>query len=89
MTWPATAGTATNPIVFSNSIQVASGDVYSVNNDTGWSRTAAGIFAVGNGTAADTTAKIKAAAYMSVGTLSNTPDKSRTTGPAANTSRSR
>jgi len=36
--------------------------------DTGFSRGAAGIVDIGNGTAADTSAKVKAAGYLSVGT---------------------
>lgn len=40
--------------------------------DTGVSRSAAAVVAMGNGTAGDTTARVKAAAYMSVGTTFTT-----------------
>lgn len=52
-TAPAIAGTATNPLVVSNSLRLPSGTVYSINADTGLSREAAGIWDVGNGTAGD------------------------------------
>jgi hypothetical protein len=55
-TAPSVAGTATNPVLVSNTLQLASGDVYNWNADTGLSRSAAGLIAAGNGTAGDTTA---------------------------------
>jgi trimeric autotransporter adhesin len=122
-TWPAVAGTVTNPIVSSNVIQLPNGNVNSpaiqssapasgiffnalsnnsvdfsfatnwslsfINNvflgasgftyawtngtpggtlDTGLSRTAAGVVGVGNGNQGDTTGRVKAAGYISVGT---------------------
>lgn len=51
---PATAGTATNAALFSNSLQLPTGTVYSINGDTGLSRASAATWALGNGTAADT-----------------------------------
>jgi hypothetical protein len=72
ITAPGVAGTATNPIVLSNSLRIPTGTVYSINADTGLSRTAADVLAIGNGTAGDTTAQVKSAAYMSVGTVATT-----------------
>jgi hypothetical protein len=127
LTWPATAGTTTNPITTSNAfvgpvgavatptwgIQTSGGgiagtyslatnqvsmssgggvaqrwigtsaslwgaaivagwtsgaDADSGSTDIAFSRTAAGVLALGNGTSANTTGKFKAAGYMSVGT---------------------
>jgi hypothetical protein len=51
ITAPAVAGTITNPITISNSLQLPSGTVYNWNADTGLSRDAAAVVDVGNGTA--------------------------------------
>lgn len=61
ITAPAVAGTSTNPIAFSNSLNIPSGTVYAINNDTGISRTAAATIAIGNGTAANASGTIVAA----------------------------
>jgi len=58
-TAPAVAGTSTNPITISNSLQLPSGTVYNWNADTGLSRDAAGIVDVGNGTAGNSSAFIR------------------------------
>jgi hypothetical protein len=50
ITWPAVAGTITNPILISNSLQLPSGTVLSWNGDTGFSRSSAGFLLLGNGT---------------------------------------
>jgi hypothetical protein len=55
-TGPAIAGTITNPLSCTNSLQLASGTVYSINGDTGWSRDAAGIVDFGNATAGNASA---------------------------------
>jgi hypothetical protein len=60
ITGPAVAGTTTNPFVFSNSINLPSGTVFSINTDTGISRVSAGVFAFGNGTAASVAGTINA-----------------------------
>lgn len=67
-TAPAVAGTATNPVLVSNSLQLASGTVYNWNADTGLSRTAAASAALGNGTAGNTTGSLRLAAIVSGGT---------------------
>jgi len=59
LTAPAVAGTSTNPITISNSLQLASGTVYNWNADTGLSRDAAGVVDVGNGTAGNSSAFIR------------------------------
>jgi hypothetical protein len=51
LTAPAVAGTITNAATFTNSFQIPTGTVYSINGDTGLSRTVAAQWAVGNGTA--------------------------------------
>jgi len=56
---PAVAGTATNPIAISNSLQLPSGTVYNWNADTGLSRDAAAIVDVGNGTAGNASAILR------------------------------
>lgn len=61
ITAPAVAGTSTNPIVFSNSLNIPSGTVYAINTDTGISRTAAATIAVGNGAAGNASGTIVAA----------------------------
>lgn len=77
------AGTSTDPINFvsNGTIRVVSGGTYSLSSsstdgstiaDTAISRSSAGVLAVGNGTSGDTTGKVKAAAYMSVGTTFTT-----------------
>lgn len=62
ITGPAVAGTTTNPFLFSNSINIPSGTVFSINTDTGLSRVSAGVIAVGNGTAANASGSIQATA---------------------------
>lgn len=68
ITAPAVAGTSTNPLVFSNGIQVPSAAFYSLGGDTGISRTSAAVLAVGNGTAGDASGTVNAAAYQIGGT---------------------
>lgn len=77
ITSPATAGTSTNPITISNSVQLPIGTVYNWNADTGLSRDSAGVVDVGTGAAGSkagtinaTTANITGTA--TVGTLSAT-----------------
>jgi hypothetical protein len=75
ITAPAVAGTATNPISITNSLQLPSGTVYNWNNDTGLSRDSAGVVDVGNGTAGNKSGTINAAvvsASSSVSTGSST-----------------
>ena len=67
ITAPATAGTSTNPIAFSNSINIPSGTVYSFNSDTGISRGAAGTIDVGNGSAGNASGYVNAAGYQIAG----------------------
>lgn len=64
ITAPAIAGTSTNPILFSNSINIPSGTVFSLNNDTGISRASAGTIDVGNGTAGNASGYVNAAGYQ-------------------------
>lgn len=63
ITAPAVAGTATNPLLVTNSIQLPSGTVYNWNGDTGLSRVSAGVYGVGNGTAGNVTGGIQATNY--------------------------
>lgn len=67
ITAPAIAGTSTNPIAFSNSINIPSGAVFSINSDTGISRGSAGVLDVGNGTAGDASGTVNAAGYEIAG----------------------
>lgn len=60
ITAPAVAGTATNPITISNSLQLPSGTVYNWNADTGLSRDAAGVVDVGTGAAGSKAGTINA-----------------------------
>ncbi len=53
---PAVAGTATNPLLISNSLQFPSGTAVNWNNDTGCSRGAAGFIVCGNGAAGNASA---------------------------------
>jgi hypothetical protein len=55
-TAPAVAGTLTNPMVSTNSLQIPTGAVYNINNDTGLSRGAADFWVAGNGTAGNASA---------------------------------
>jgi len=64
-TAPAVAGTVTNPISISNSLQLPSGTVYGINGDTGLSRVSAGVVAVGNGTAGDESGTLSSSALIS------------------------
>ena len=66
ITAPATAGTSTNPITISNSLQLPSGTVYNWNGDTGLSRDSGGVIDVGNGTAGDVTGSLKLATITAV-----------------------
>jgi hypothetical protein len=59
-TAPAVAGTVTNPVLVSNSLQLATGNVLNWNADTGISRISGAIIAVGNGTAGDISGNIRA-----------------------------
>jgi hypothetical protein len=61
ITAPAIAGTLANPILFSNGINIPAGAAYSINTDTGVSRQAAGVIAIGNGTPGDISGTIQAA----------------------------
>ena len=75
-TAPSVAVTITNPILISNSLQLPSGTVYSIGGDTGLSRSSAGVFLVGNGTAGDSSGAIIAttlklpSGQLSVGVIS-------------------
>jgi hypothetical protein len=53
ITAPAIAGTSANPFSFSNSINIPSGTVFSINTDTGISRGSSGVIDIGNGTAGE------------------------------------
>ena len=64
ITAPATAGTSTNPIVISNSIEIPSGTVYQISTDTGLSRIAAGVIAAGNATAGNASGTIRATLFQ-------------------------
>jgi hypothetical protein len=55
LTAPAVAGTITNAVLLSNSLQLPSGTVLSFNGDSGISRLAPASFAFGNGTAGNIT----------------------------------
>lgn len=61
ITAPAVAGTITNPLSFSNSIEIPSGTVFQISTDTGISRDSAGVIDIGNGTAGNASGSIKAA----------------------------
>jgi hypothetical protein len=67
ITAPSVAGTASNPISFSNGINIPSGTVYSINNDTGISRASAGVIDVGNGAQGNATGTVNAAQYNIAG----------------------
>ena len=67
ITAPAVAGTSTNPIAFSNSLNIPSGTVYAINGDTGISRGSAGVLDVGNGTAGNASGTVNAAGYEIAG----------------------
>jgi hypothetical protein len=60
ITAPNIAGTLSNPIAFSNGINIPAGAAYSINSDTGISRQSAGIISVGNGTPGDISGTIQA-----------------------------
>lgn len=68
ITAPAVAGTASNPVVFSNSIQAPSGGAFVLGGDTGLSRASAAVVDVGNGTPGDSSGTINASAYQVGGT---------------------
>jgi hypothetical protein len=68
ITAPAVAGTAANPVIFSNSIQVPSAGAFVMGGDTGLSRVSAAVVAVGNGTPGNASGTIDAAAYQVSGT---------------------
>ena len=69
ITAPAVAGTVGNSFVFSNSINVPSAGVFSINTDTGISRGAsAGVLDVGNGSSGNASGTVNAAAYQIAGT---------------------
>jgi hypothetical protein len=70
ITGPATAGTTTNPFAFSNSINLPSGTVYSINADTAISRVSAGVLAVGTGAAANAGGTINATTLSLLGKIS-------------------
>lgn len=67
ITAPSVAGVAANPILFSNGINIPSGAVFSINTDTGVSRTGAGVIAIGNGTPGNASGTINAAVYQVAG----------------------
>jgi hypothetical protein len=67
ITGPAVAATATNPFLFSNGINIPAGTAYSINTDTGISRTSAAVLAVGDGTAGDASGTVNAAQYNVAG----------------------
>ena len=58
ITAPAIAGTAANPLSFSNGINIPSGTAFSFNTDTGISRASAGVINVGNGAEFDTSGQL-------------------------------
>jgi hypothetical protein len=63
ITAPAVAGTATNPITISNSLKLPSGTAFSFNADTGISRSAAGVLAIGTGAAGSVAGSANAALF--------------------------
>lgn len=63
ITAPAIAGTAANPILFSNGINIPAGTAFSINTDTGLSRASAGVIDVGNGTPGNASGTVNAAAF--------------------------
>ena len=67
ITAPAIAGTVANPVSFTNSINIPSGAVFSINTDTGISRGSAGVVAVGNGVAGNAGGTVNAAQYNIAG----------------------
>ena len=67
ITAPAVAGTSTNPLVFTNGIQVPSAAFYSLGGDTGISRASAAVLDVGNGSAGDASGTVNAAQYNIAG----------------------
>ena len=67
ITAPAAAGTATNPVVFTNSIQIPSTAAFSIGGSTGISQGSAAVLDVGNGSAGDATGTVNAAAYQVAG----------------------
>lgn len=56
-------------IITNGTVQIPSGALYLFSSDTGLSRTAAGVVAVGNGTANDTSGTVKAAAFQTMTAL--------------------
>ena len=67
ITAPAIAGVSTNPLIFSNGIQVPSAAFYSLGGDTGISRDSAAVIDIGNGTAGDASGTVNAAQYNVAG----------------------
>jgi hypothetical protein len=66
-TAPAVAGTVTNPVLSSNSLELATGTVLSINavaGLSGISSLGAASLAIGNGTAGDTSGQVTAKTYM-------------------------
>ena len=59
ITGPSTTGIQ-NPFLISNSTQIPAGSVYAISTDTGLSRAGAGVIAIGDGTAGDTTGTVQA-----------------------------
>ena len=72
ITGPAVAGTTANPFLFSNSVNIPSATVFSINTDTGLSRISAGVIAVGNGTAGNAAGTIQANVVSLAGSSSGT-----------------
>jgi hypothetical protein len=67
ITGPTVAATVGHPFLFSNSINVPSAGVFSINTDTGISRASAGVLDVGNGTSGNASGTVNAAQYNVAG----------------------
>lgn len=71
-TAPSVAGTVTNPVLVSNTLQLASGNSLNFNADTAITRLAAGVFAVGTTASGNTTGFVKTAQTLQVVTINYT-----------------
>ncbi len=67
LTAPAVAGTSTNPILISNSIQLPTGTAFNWNADVGLSRVSAAVVGIGNGTAGDFSGTLQATFFLGAG----------------------
>jgi hypothetical protein len=67
ITAPSVAGTVTNSITISNSLQLPSGTVYKISTDSGISRIGTASLAVGNGSAGDISGNLSASSVTLTG----------------------